>query len=148
MTDRERVEAGETFLGIEFGSTRIKAVLSDEEGKVLSSGAYGWENRLKDGIWTYDMEDIVTGLQSTYADLSSDVKNRYGCVLKKTGAIGISARCTVICRSVMTKTPVPFRTWRNTTTGERRPAQDLSASTFRNDGALASLSGDLTERRM
>lgn len=119
MTDRERVEAGETFLGIEFGSTRIKAVLSDEEGRVLSSGAHGWENRLKDGIWTYDMEDIVTGLQSTYADLSSDVKNRYGCVLKKTGAIGISAMMHgYLPFSSDGKLLVPFRTWRNTTTGE------------------------------
>ena len=85
------IENGTTSLGIEFGSTRIKAVLTAEDNSPIASGSHDWENRLEDGIWTYTLEDIWTGLQDSYAKMAEDVKEKYGVVLKKTGAIGFSA---------------------------------------------------------
>ena len=79
-----------TVLGIEFGSTRIKAVLIDRDHKPIASGSFDWENRLEDGVWTYAMEDIHKGLQTCYATLLWDVKERYGEPLRRVGAIGIS----------------------------------------------------------
>lgn len=88
---REAVEAGKTILGIVFGSTRIKAVLTNEENAPIAQGAHDWENRLENGIWTYTLEDIWTGLQDAYAKLAADVKSQCGASLKKIGAIGFSA---------------------------------------------------------
>ena len=77
------VEAGKTILGIEFGSTRIKAVLTNDENTPIAQGAHDWENRLENGIWTYTLEDIWSGLQDAYAKLAADVKSQCGASLKK-----------------------------------------------------------------
>ncbi len=80
-----------TVLGIELGSTRIKAVLIDENHLPIASGSYEWENQLVNGIWTYSMEAVHTGVQSCYADLKQDVKEKFGEDLTTLGAIGVSA---------------------------------------------------------
>ena len=71
------MDFGKTVLGIEFGSTRIKAVLIDERHLPIASGSYEWENRLKNGIWTYSMTDIYNGLQTCYADLKRDIREKF-----------------------------------------------------------------------
>ena len=91
MDVKNLLEEGKGILGIEFGSTRIKAVLIDEKGTPLASGSHEWENRLTDGIWTYTLDDIWSGLADCYADLASDVKKKYDVVLKKFASIGFSA---------------------------------------------------------
>ena len=90
-TTKQLIEAGRTALGIEFGSTRIKAVLVDENNAPVASGGHEWENRLENGIWTYTLEDIISGLQDCYRKMAEDVKQKYGVTLTKIGAIGISA---------------------------------------------------------
>ncbi|MDE7362911.1 MAG: FGGY-family carbohydrate kinase [Oscillospiraceae bacterium] len=117
MTIQERITQGKTFLGIEFGSTRIKAALVDETFSPVAGGSHAWENRLENGYWTYSLEDILGGLQSCYADLKRDVRERYGVTPETFGAIGISA----MMHGYMPfdkddNLLVPFRTWRNTTT--------------------------------
>lgn len=112
------IENGTTSLGIEFGSTRIKAVLTAEDNSPIASGSHDWENRLEDGIWTYTLEDIWTGLQDSYAKMAEDVKEKYGVVLKKTGAIGFSAMMHgYMVFDENDEILVPFRTWRNSITG-------------------------------
>ncbi|MDD4076006.1 MAG: ATPase, partial [Eubacteriales bacterium] len=76
-------KAENTYLGIEFGSTRIKAILIDETHQPVASGSYAWENALVDGIWTYSLTDIWKGLQTCYADLKADVQKRYGITLHR-----------------------------------------------------------------
>ncbi len=88
---KKLIADGKAVLGIEFGSTRIKAVLIDEANAPIAEGAHEWENRLDHGIWTYTLEDIWTGLQDCYADLVKDVQNKYGLVPTSFAAIGISA---------------------------------------------------------
>ena len=87
MTDKNQIikeiRAGETSLGIEFGSTRIKAVLVGKEHAPIASGSYEWENQLVDSIWTYSLEDIWKGLQTSYQELAKDVKEQYGEILTK-----------------------------------------------------------------
>ena len=113
------IENGTTSLGIEFGSTRIKAVLTAEDNSPIASGSHDWENRLEDGIWTYTLEDIWTGLQDSYAKMAEDVKEKYGVVLKKTGAVGFSAMMHgYMVFDAEGTLLVPFRTWRNTITEE------------------------------
>lgn len=113
------IENAKTALGIEFGSTRIKAVLIGEDHKLLASGSHDWENELKDGIWTYSTESIIAGLQDSYKKLAEDVKEKYGITLKKVGAIGISAMMHgYLAFDKGDNLLVPFRTWRNTITEE------------------------------
>lgn len=113
------IEAGKAVLGIEFGSTRIKAVLVDEAGKPIASGAHDWENQLVDGIWTYSLDAIWGGLQDCYRDLTEDVKKQYGVEIKSLGAIGFSAMMHGYMAFDENDTLlVPFRTWRNTITGQ------------------------------
>ena len=108
-----------TALGIEFGSTRIKAVLVGEDHTPIASGDHDWENRLTDGIWTYTLEDIWTGIQDAYAKLAADVKNQYGETLHAVGGIGISAMMHgYMVFDKAGELLVPFRTWRNTITAE------------------------------
>ena len=108
-----------TALGIEFGSTRIKAVLVDDKYNPIASGSYEWENRYENGVWTYSLDDIRNGLQGSYSDLVKDVQEKYGVELTSVGALGISA----MMHGYMPfdkggKLLVPFRTWRNNITGE------------------------------
>ena len=131
---REAVEAGKTILGIEFGSTRIKAVLTNEENAPIAQGAHDWENRLENGIWTYTLEDIWSGLQDAYEKLAADVKSQCGASLKKIGAIGFSAMMhgyMVFDKEGILM--VPFRTWRNTITEQAAKQLHLI---FRSVGAL------------
>jgi sugar (pentulose or hexulose) kinase len=115
---KEAITKGETYLGIEFGSTRIKAVLIDRNFQPIASGSYEWENKLKDGYWTYDQEDIITGLQTAYRELKRDVDKQYGVKLRKVGSIGFSAMMHgYLAFDSNRELLVPFRTWRNSTTG-------------------------------
>ncbi|MCI1674777.1 MAG: FGGY-family carbohydrate kinase [Ancrocorticia sp.] len=121
----QMITSGETALGIEFGSTRIKAVLIDRRGVVISSGSHAWENQLVNGLWTYPEEAIWSGLQAAYADLATHVASDYGVALHTTGALGISAMMHgYIALNSAGKLLVPFRTWRNTNTG--RAVAELS----------------------
>ena len=114
---KENILQGNTALGIEFGSTRIKAVLIDETKVPIAQGSYEWENRLENNIWTYSMEDIMIGLKECYSDLAKDVKQKYDVVLKKVGSIGISAMMHgYMAVDEKGELLVPFRTWRNTMT--------------------------------
>ena len=91
MKTTEQIQQGKTVLGIEFGSTRIKAVLVDEENMPIASGSHDWENRYENSIWTYSLEDIWNGLQDCYRDLAVNVEQQYGVKLRRIGAIGFSA---------------------------------------------------------
>ena len=116
-----------TALGIEFGSTRIKAVLIGPEHTPLAQGDYTWENQLHNGIWTYPLEQVWHGLQSAYAALAADVQQKYGCTLTKVGCIGISAMMHgYLAFDANGELLVPFRTWRNTITGAA--AEELTAA--------------------
>ena len=115
----EQIAAGNTVLGIELGSTRIKAVLNDEKNNPIASGSHDWENRLENGIWTYSLEDIWTGLQDCFRDLVRDVKEQYGVALTRLGALGISGMMHgYMAFDGQGQLLVPFRTWRNNITGE------------------------------
>lgn len=117
MNQKEAIKAGKTSLGIEFGSTRIKAVLIGEDATPLASGSHEWENQYDNGIWTYSLEAIWGGLQSCYRDLAEDVKNTYGVELETVGSIGFSAMMHgYMAFDRNGELLVPFRTWRNTTT--------------------------------
>ncbi|MBR1536955.1 MAG: ATPase, partial [Treponema sp.] len=120
MSDiKSYIEKGNAIVGIEFGSTRIKAVLIDEKNAPIAQGSHTWENSLIDGIWTYSEKEIIEGLQSAYADLKRDVKEKYGVTLKKLRALGISAMMHgYLAFDKSDRLLVPFRTWRNTITGE------------------------------
>jgi sugar (pentulose or hexulose) kinase len=130
MDVKQAIIENKTSLGIELGSTRIKAILIDDNYAPIASGSHDWENRLEDGVWTYHLEpqpslqgegspldDVWTGLQDCFSNLALDVKNRYGLTLSSVGSIGISAMMHGYM--VFDKNGnqlVPFRTWRNTMT--------------------------------
>lgn len=115
---KEVIESGRAVLGIELGSTRIKAVLIGEDHTPIASGDHGWENRLEDGNWTYSLDDIWTGLRDSYKNLAADVREKYGVTLKKIGSIGFSAMMHgYMAFDKDGELLVPFRTWRNCTTG-------------------------------
>lgn len=117
MTVQEKITQGKVCLGIELGSTRIKATLIDDTFAPIASGAHDWENRLENGYWTYSLEDIHGGLQSCYADLKKKVQEKYGVKLENIGAIGLSAMMHgYMAFDKDDNLLVPFRTWRNTTT--------------------------------
>ena len=119
MDNKTLIESGKSILGIEFGSTRIKAVLIDENGKPIASGGHGWENRYENGVWTYTLDDIWTGLQDCYQDLQKDVKDQYGVEITKFASIGFSAMMHgYLAFDKAGELLVPFRTWRNTITGQ------------------------------
>ena len=125
MDAKQTIESGKAILGIELGSTRIKAVLTDQAGKPLAAGAFEWENQLADGLWTYSIDSIWEGLQACYADLRKDVGSRYGCEIESLAAMGFSAMMHgYMAFDERQKILVPFRTWRNTNTG--RAAAELS----------------------
>ncbi len=123
---KEFIESGSAVLGIEFGSTRIKAVLIGSDFAPIAQGSHDWENRLENGIWTYTLDDITAGLQDCYRQLKNDVREKYGAVLKNLAAIGVSAMMHGYMPfdkdgNLLT----PFRTWRNTITGPA--AEELTA---------------------
>lgn len=114
---KSTIEAGKAILGIELGSTRIKAVLIDQENKPIAQGSHSWENQLVDGLWTYSMDAIWHGVQDCYADLRSNVKEAYGIEIETLAAIGVSAMMHgYMAFNEKEEILVPFRTWRNTNT--------------------------------
>ena len=115
----EQIRNKETYLGIEFGSTRIKAVLTGADHTPIASGSYDWENQYEDGIWTYHLDMIWRGLKECYRSLREEVGSRYGVELEGTKAIGISAMMHgYLAFDENGELLVPFRTWRNTITQE------------------------------
>ncbi len=119
MDIKQMILEGKTTLGIEFGSTRIKAVLTGADNAPIASGSHEWENRYENNIWTYSQEDIWTGLQDCYADMAKDVREKYGVTLTTVGALGFSAMMHgYLPFDKNGEMLVPFRTWRNTITEE------------------------------
>ena len=122
---KSTIETGKAILGIELGSTRIKAVLIDQENKPIAQGSHTWENQLVNGLWTYSIDAIWSGLQDCYADLRSNVKKLYDTEIETLAAIGVSAMMHgYMPFNEKEEILVPFRTWRNTNTG--RAAAELS----------------------
>lgn len=122
---KSTIETGKAILGIELGSTRIKAVLIDQENKPIAQGSHSWENQLVDGLWTYSLDAIWHGLQDCYADLRSNVQKQYGIEIESLAAMGVSAMMHgYMAFNEKAEILAPFRTWRNTNTG--RAAAELS----------------------
>ncbi|MBQ9162219.1 MAG: ATPase [Clostridia bacterium] len=116
---KEKILAGKTYLGIELGSTRIKACLVDDSFTPIAVGGYEWENKLENGYWTYDISLVHSGLRAAFADLRRNVKEQYGAELTTLGAIGISGMMHgYLAFDKDDNLLTPFRTWRNTTTGK------------------------------
>lgn len=110
---------GSECLGIEFGSTRIKAILIDDEFNVLATGSHDWENKLVEGYWTYSIEDIWRGLQAAYKSLNDECENKFSSKITSLSAIGFSAMMHgYLAFDKDDNLLVPFRTWRNTTTAQ------------------------------
>lgn len=119
------IETGKAILGIEFGSTRIKAVLIDQDNNPIAQGNHTWENQLENGLWTYSIDAIWNGVQDCYADLRANVKEQYNVEIESLAAIGISAMMHgYMPFNDKEEILVPFRTWRNTNTG--KAAAELS----------------------
>ncbi|HIY22276.1 MAG TPA: FGGY-family carbohydrate kinase [Candidatus Flavonifractor merdigallinarum] len=122
---REMIAAGRTALGIELGSTRIKAVLIGEDSTPIAAGSHEWENRLENGVWTYTLDDVWTGLRHSYAEMAADVERQYGVKVERIGSMGFSAMMHgYMAFDEGGKLLVPFRTWRNTMT--EAAAQELT----------------------
>lgn len=118
-----QIKEGRTSIGIEFGSTRIKAVLVGDDFSVAASGAYDWENSFIDGVWTYSLDEVKIGLQGAFAALAEDVKNKFGVTLENVASIGISAMMHgYLAFDENDNLLVPFRTWRNTMTEQAADA--------------------------
>ncbi len=116
---RIAVANGKAVLGIEFGSTRIKAVLIDGDNKPIASGGYGWKNNLVDNIWTYSLDDVWIGLKAAYQDLANNVLREFGVSIEAVSAIGISGMMHgYMAFDKDENLLVPFRTWRNNITEE------------------------------
>ncbi len=118
-TTTETIQSGLGVIGIEMGSTRIKAVLIDTDNTPVASGGHGWENTLEEGIWTYPLDEVWTGLRSSFADLQKNVAAEYGVALKRVKAIGLSGMMHgYMVFDAEGNQLVPFRTWRNNITGQ------------------------------
>lgn len=114
---QKTIENGKAVLGIELGSTRIKAVLIGPDASVLATGAHDWENQLEKGLWTYPESAIWAGIQDAYADLAKNVKEQYGVALHRVAGLGVSAMMHgYLALDEEGNLLVPFRTWRNTNT--------------------------------
>ena len=110
---------GKEVLGIEFGSTRIKAVLIDENSSPIASGSYNWENKLENGIWTYSLDDVWTGLRAAYSDLNDECMSEFGSYIENLSAVGFSAMMHGYLPFDKDDNQLAeFRTWRNTVTGQ------------------------------
>lgn len=126
QTVKTYIESGQACLGIELGSTRIKAVLINQQGHILASGSSNWENQLENGIWTYSLHKIWKGLQHAYLSLTQEIEQKYQTTLHKLSAIGISAMMHgYLPFNKDGELLVPFRTWRNNIT--QQSAEKLSA---------------------
>ena len=128
---REIVRSGAAALGIEFGSSRIKAALIAPDTTPLASGTHTWENRLENGVWTYDLGDVERGLASCFASLAEDVRARYELELEKVAALGVSGMMHgYLVLDAHGRQLAPFRTWRNNITGaacaQLTPALDFA----------------------
>lgn len=122
----KEIQNGDSILGIEFGSTRIKAVLINSKNEPVAGGAFDWENSLENGIWTYSLEEIHNGISTAFSDMKADVLKKYGVKLTKLRAMGISAMMHgYLAFDKDGNQLVPFRTWRNTITGQA--SKELSA---------------------
>lgn len=122
---KESILGGRTSLGIELGSTRIKGILVDENNEVIASGGYSWENKLENGIWTYHLNDVWTGMRECYRTLAEDVRGKYDIELTSVGAMGISGMMHgYLVFDKEGRQLADFRTWRNTVT--ERSAAELS----------------------
>ncbi len=120
---RNSIQSGKTVLGIELGSTRIKAVLIGEDNTPIASGSHDWENSYVNNIWTYSVEDIWKGVQDSYQKMANDVKQQYGVTLQKVGSIGFSAMMHgYMAFDKEGELLVPFRTWRNNITEQASKA--------------------------
>jgi sugar (pentulose or hexulose) kinase len=119
MNAAEVIQAGSAVLGIDLGSTRIKAALIAPDTTPLAAGSHAWENQLKDGVWTYDIDEVWRGLAACYASLVEDVRARYGIELTTVAALGVSGMMHgYVALDREGKLLVPFRTWRNNITGK------------------------------
>ena len=115
---REAIRQGHTALGIEFGSTRIKAVLTGPDNAPIATGSHDWENQFVDRLWTYSLDAVADGLRRCYGDLAAQVAERFGVELTTVGSLGVSAMMHgYLAFDADDELLVPFRTWRNTTTG-------------------------------
>src|SRR6188508_3141346 len=115
----QAITEGRTALGIELGSTRIKAVLIGEDHAPLAVGSHGWENQFVDRLWTYSLESVWVGVQACYRSLAADVRERYGLELTTVGGLGVSAMMHgYLAFDAAGELLTPFRTWRNTYTSE------------------------------
>lgn len=111
--------SGKESLGIELGSTRIKAVLIDENCNPIASGSHTWENKYENGYWTYSLDDVWKGLQDAFAELNRDTSEKFGSIIKKLSSIGFSAMMHGYLPFDKNGNQLAeFRTWRNTTTAE------------------------------
>lgn len=125
MDAKQTIETGHAVLGIELGSTRIKAVLIDGNNNPIAQGSHEWENKLIDGLWTYSIDAIWSGLQDCYSNLRANVKEQYDVEIQTLAAIGVSAMMHgYMAFDEKDEILVPFRTWRNTNTG--KAAAELS----------------------
>lgn len=116
---REAIREGKAVLGIELGSTRIKAVLTGPDWMPLAVGGYRWENQFVDNIWTYDLQEAMEGMQKAYAAMAADAEQKHGVQITRLAGIGISAMMHgYLSFDQENRLLVPFRTWRNTITGE------------------------------
>lgn len=116
---KQLIADGKAVLGIELGSTRIKAILIDEESNPIASGSHEWENKFENGVWTYDLPDAWTGVQSSYASMAADVKEKYDVEIENLAALGFSGMMHgYIVFDKDENLLAPFRTWRNTNTEE------------------------------
>ena len=116
---KEYIESGKAILGIEFGSTRIKAVLIGSANEPIAQGYYDWENQLADGIWTYSLDMVWTGLRTCYSSLLKDVREKFDCTITSLASLGFSGMMHGYMAFDKKGTLLaPFRTWRNTITGE------------------------------
>ena len=115
---RSLIESGNTSIGIELGSTRIKAVLIDAAGTVLASGGYDWENSYINSIWTYGLDEVWQGIQGSYVKMAENIRSEYNMELTKTSSIGFSGMMHgYMAFDRNDELLVPFRTWRNNITG-------------------------------
>ena len=118
-TVTQAIADGKTTIGIELGSSRIKTVLIGPDNFPIASGSFDWENSNINGIWTYDLDDVWKGVQTSYRNMAENVQSQYGITLTTTGAIGFSAMMHgYIVLDKSGKQLVPFRTWRNNITGK------------------------------